>query len=400
MTQFFYTAIDASGRRIRGRIDAINPADLEMRLRRMELDLIRGEALGSGALLGPPAIPRREIIHFCFHLELLIRAGVPLLEGLGELRDSIAHPRFRGVVASLIADVEGGLALSQAMAAQGNIFSGVFVSLIRCGEASGRLSEVLRRLTETLKWEDEFAAYTQRLVLYPAFVATVVCGAAGFLMLTVAPQLKVFVRNMEQTLPPHTQALFFVSDLLAAYWYVILILPGILFVGTRCLLNANPLARTRFDGMKLSLPLFGGILHKIVLSRFASTLALLYASGIPVVDAIRATQDVVDNEYVRRELAAVEQRIDEGKNIAAAFDDARVFPPLVVRMLRVGESTGTLDVALDNISYFYTRDVRESIEKLQQLVEPTLTVVLGSLLGWIMLSVLGPVYDVVSQIKG
>ena len=164
-------------------------------------------------------------------------------------------------------------------------------------------------------------------------------------------------------------------------------------------MNADPLARTRFDGMKLSLPLFGGILHKIVLSRFASTLALLYASGIPVVEAIRATQDVVGNEHVRSELAAVVQRIDEGQNIAAAFDGARVFPPLVVRMLRVGEKTGALDVALDNISYFYTRDVKESVEKLQQLIEPTLTVVLGGLLGWIMISVLGPVYDVVSQIK-
>jgi len=184
-----------------GRIDALNLVDLEMRLRRMELDLITGELLSNRTLFGSGGIPRREIIHFCFHLEMLVRSGVPILEGLSDLRDSLEHPRFREVVASLIESIEGGQRLSQAMDGQPKVFNKVFVSLIRAGETSGRLPEVLKSLTESLKWEDELASQTKKLVMYPAFVGTVVIGATFFLMLYMVPQLKQFVKNMGQVLP-------------------------------------------------------------------------------------------------------------------------------------------------------------------------------------------------------
>jgi type IV pilus assembly protein PilC len=215
----------------------------------------------------------------------------------------------------------------------------------------------------------------------------------------MVPQLKQFVKNMGQALPLQTQVLFFVSDLLVSYWYVALLLPVALTIIVKLMLNSNPLARLRFDAIKLRLPLIGEILRKIILSRFANTFALLYSSGIPILEAIRTTQDVVGNLVVRRGLERVEQLIGEGQNVTAAFHSIGFFPPLVIRMLRVGESTGALDTALINVSYFYNRDVKESVEKVQQLIEPMLTVVLGCLLGWIMLSVLGPVYDVISKIK-
>ena len=399
MALYTYKAVDPYGRAVLGRIDALNLVDLEMRLRRMELDLIKGEPISNRNFFSASGVPRREIIHFCFHLELLARAGVPLLEGLSDLRDSLEHPRFREVVASLIEGIDGGQTLSQAMAGQPKVFSKVFVSLIRSGEATGRLPEVLQSLTESLKWEDELASQTKKLVMYPAFVATIVLSATFFLMVYMVPQLKQFVKNMGQVLPLQTQVLFFVSDLLVSYWYVALLLPVALFIGVKLLLYSNPLARLRFDGIKLNLPLVGGILRKIILSRFANTFALLYSSGIPILEAIRTTQDVVGNLVVRNGLQRVEQLIVEGQNVTAAFHSIGFFPPLVIRMLRVGESTGALDTALINVSYFYNRDVKESVEKVQQLIEPMLTVVLGLLLGWIMLSVLGPVYDVISKIK-
>jgi type IV pilus assembly protein PilC len=218
-------------------------------------------------------------------------------------------------------------------------------------------------------------------------------------MVYMVPQLKQFVKNMGQVLPMQTQVLFFVSDALVAYWYVVLLLPVLFVLGVKIMLHINPLARVRFDGIKLKFPLVGDILRKIILSRFANTFALLYASGIPILDSIRTTQDVVGNLVVRQGLERVEQLIGEGQNVTAAFHSIGFFPPLVIRMLRVGESTGRLDDALMNVSYFYNRDVKESVEKVQQLIEPMLTVLLGSLLGWIMLSVLGPVYDVISKIK-
>lgn len=398
MSLYTYKAVAADGHKVQGRIDAQNPVDLEMRLKRMELDLISGEPISNRQRFGG-GVPRRELIHFCFHLEQLVRAGVPLLDGLSDLRDSLENPRFREVVASLIEAIEGGHKLSQAMGRQPKVFDQVFVSLIRAGEASGRLSEVLQSLTESIKWEDELAAQSKRLTIYPAFVGTIVLAATSFLMIYMVPQLKQFVKNMGQALPLQTQALFFVSDLLVAYWYVALLLPLLLFVSLRLLLQHNPLARLRFDAAKLGAPLIGEILRKIILSRFANTFALLYASGIPILESIRTTQEVVGNLVVRRGLERVEQLIIDGQNVTAAFHRVGLFPPLVIRMLRVGESTGALDTALANVSYFYNRDVKESVERVQQLIEPLLTVVLGCLLGWIMLAVLGPVYDVISKIR-
>ena len=399
MSLYTYKAVAPDGRTVLGRIDALNLVDLEMRLRRMELDLVTGEPISNRNLFATGGVPRREIIHFCFHLELLVRANVPILEGLSDLRDSLEHPRFREVVSGLVESIEGGQTLSQAMDEQKKVFSKVFVSLIRAGEATGRLPEILQSLTESLKWEDELASQTKKLIMYPAFVGTIVLSATFFLMVYMVPQLKQFVKNMGQVLPLQTQVLFFVSDLLVAYWYVALLLPVLVVIGVKIMLHTNPLARLRFDGLKLKLPFIGDILRKIILSRFANTFALLYASGIPILESIRTTQDVVGNLVVRQGLERVEQLIGEGQNVTAAFHSIGFFPPLVIRMLRVGESTGALDDALINVSYFYNRDVRESVERVQQLIEPMLTVILGLLLGWIMLSVLGPVYDVISKIK-
>jgi len=384
---------------IYGRLDAINAVDLEMRLKRMDLDLVTGTPLAQRILFGGRKIPRPELINFCFHLEQLNRAGVPLLEGLTDLRDSIEHPRFREVIAGLIESIEGGQTMSQAMSAHPDVFSQVFVNLIRAGEDSGQLPGVLASLTESLKWEDELASHTKKLLMYPAFVAGIVLAATFFLMIYMVPQLKMFVKNMGQTLPVHTQLLFFISDLLVDYWYVFLLLPVIAVIAGQFILRRNPLARLRLDGIKLRLPVLGPILKKIILSRFANTFAMLYASGIPILESIRTTQQIVGNRAVRQALQQVEQSIREGRNVASAFHDVGMFPPLVVRMLRVGENTGGLDKALLNVSYFYTRDVKESVSRAQTLIEPMLTLFMGALLGWIMLSVIGPIYDIISKIK-
>ena len=394
-----YKAVSAEGRMTYGRLDALNLVDLEMRLKRMELDLVTGQPVQQRKLFGGQKIPRPELINFCFHLEQLTRAGVPVLEGLVDLRDSLEHPRFREVMAGLIEGIEGGQTFSQALAGHPEVFSQVFVNLIRAGESSGNLPEVLAGLSESLKWEDELASHTKKLLMYPAFVAIVVSAATVFLMIYMVPQLKLFVRNMGQALPPHTQLLFFVSDTLVAYWYLLLLIPVVIAVIVQLTLQSNPLARQRFDGLKLRVPVVGPILKKIILSRFASTFAMLYAAGIPVLESIRTTQHIVGNRVIRSGLLRVEQSIREGRNVAGAFQETGLFPPLVVRMLRVGENTGALDRALLNVSYFYSRDVKESVGKAQALIEPMLTLFMGALLGWIMLSVIGPIYDVISKIK-
>lgn len=399
MAVFQYKAVAADGRMAHGRIDALNVIDLEMRLKRMDLDLVSGEPISSHSLFGGRRVPRRELITFCFHLEQLSRAGVPIIEGLADLRDSIEHPRFREVIAGIIESIEGGQTLSEAMAQHRGVFDKVFVSLIRAGESTGRLPEVLKNISDSLKWEDELASHTKKILMYPAFVGSIVMAATFFLMIYMVPQLKQFVKNMGQELPPQTKALFFVSDLLVAYWYIALLLPVIAFVAGAVILHNNPAARLRFDGFKLRLPVIGEIVRKIILSRFANTFALLYSSGIPILESIRTTQSVVGNRVIEEGLIRVEQLIGEGQNVTSAFHAVGLFPPLVIRMLKVGEGTGALDEALTNVSYFYNRDVKESVEKVQAMIEPMLTILLGGMLGWIMLSVLGPVYDVISKIK-
>ncbi|MDR1996296.1 type II secretion system F family protein [Azonexus sp.] len=395
---FDYKAVSAEGRMTTGRLDAINLIDLEMRLKRMELDLVTGKLVEHHSLFGPRGVPRPELINFCFHLEQLTRAGVPILDGLTDLRDSIEHPHFREVVAVLIENIEGGQTLSQAMETHPDVFSQVLVNLVRAGENSGQLPEVLDRIGESLRWEDELASNTKKLLLYPTFVAIVVIAATLFLMVYMVPQLKLFVKNMGQTLPLQTQVLFFVSDLLVGYWYVIPLLPLVVTVVGSFVVRHNPVARTWLDGLKLRLPVLGPILKKIILSRFASTFAMLYAAGIPILESIRTTQDIVGNGAIRIALEQAEHSIREGRNVAGAFHDVGLFPPLVVRMLRVGENSGALDRALLNVSYFYTRDVKESVGKAQSLIEPVLTLFMGALLGWIMLSVIGPIYDVISKL--
>ncbi len=399
MAVFQYKAVAADGRMAHGRIDALNVIDLEMRLKRMELDLVTGEPIASHSLFGGRKVPRRELITFCFHLEQLSRAGVPIIEGLTDLRDSIEHPRFREVIAGTIESIEGGQTLSEAMAQHPGVFDKVFVSLVRAGESTGRLPEVLKNIIDSLKWEDELASHTKKIIMYPAFVGTIVMAATFFLMIYMVPQLKMFVKNLGQELPAQTKALFFVSDLLVAYWYIVLLLPIIGATAGFLILRTNPAARLRFDGFKLRLPVIGDIIRKIIPSRFANTFALLYSSGIPILDAIRTTQSVVGNRIIEEGLVRVEQLIGEGQNVTSAFHAVGLFPPLVIRMLKVGEGTGALDDALTNVSYFYNRDVKESVEKVQAMIEPMLTMLLGAMLGWIMLSVLGPVYDVISKIK-
>jgi type IV pilus assembly protein PilC len=193
--------------------------------------------------------------------------------------------------------------------------------------------------------------------------------------------------------------LFFLSDLLAAYWFAFLLAPALLIGIGLLLLRHNPLARRHLDDLKLRLPMIGPVLSKIILSRFANTLAMLYAAGIPILESIRSTQLIVGNRAHQQALQQVEQTIQAGHGITDAFQAAEIFPPLVIRMLRTGESTGKLDKALRNVSYFYNRDVKDAVAKAQAMIEPMLTVVMGLLLGWIMLSVIAPIYDVIARIK-
>ena len=399
MAMYSYKAIDHLGKNARGMQDAANLIDLELHLKNSGLDLISAREVESNSSFGLKKIRRPDLITFFFNLEQLTRAGVPLLECLSDLRDSMEDPVFREIIANLVKSIEGGKTLSQAMALHPNAFDKIFVSLTSAGEESGRLVEVFKHLTESIKWQDEMATQTQSMLIYPLFVGTVVLGITFFLMIYLVPQLVGFIKGMGMEIPFQTRLLLATSGIFVNYWYVLLALPVLLFGAFKAALLVRPGLQYHVDYLKLHIWPTGPVLRKIILARFANTFAMMYGSGITILDCLANSKDLVNNQVMARSMEQVISEIEAGKNLTQSFQHTGMFPALVIRMLKVGESTGQLDMALLNVSYFYDRDVKESIKKVQVMIEPTMTIILGALLGWVMLSVLGPIYDIIGKVQ-
>ncbi|WP_417068238.1 type II secretion system F family protein [Niveibacterium terrae] len=399
MTSFRYRAVTRGGQRISGSLQARNLSDLEQRLSRLDLVFINGEESRPHALWAGWRIPRRELIHFGFHLEELTRAGVPLLEALRDLRDSTRHPRLRETIAALVEGIEGGQTLSQAMSEHPLAFSEVSCALIRAAEQSGTLPDALARLTEALRREDELAGFILRLAIYPAIVLTVILAAVTVAMIWVVPELSRLFLSTGQSLPLNTKILIGLSNALIhqGHWLLLALVASL--AAAKLVITKLPGARLCFDRAKLVLPVFGRIARNILLARITSLLATMYASGIPVVTALASAREAAGNRAVRGALERVEDRIAQGSTLSSAFSEQGLFPPLLVRMLSIGESTGDLDRALANVSAFYMRDARDAIARLQVMIEPALTLTLGALLGWVMISLLGPIYDIVTRMN-
>jgi type IV pilus assembly protein PilC len=391
--------MNQQGKLVSGNLDAMNVIDLELRLKRLDLDLVTQNLSTRPRLRRARRVKRTELITFCFHLEQLMRSGVPILEALADLRDTINDSSFREILANLVESIEGGLNLSDAMAQHPETFDAVFVSLVKAGEQSGRLPEVLTKLTENLKWQDEIAAQTKKVLLYPAFMGTIILVAIGIMMGKIVPDLVVVIRTLSPELPLQTRILLAISNFVKSYWYLFIVLPIAIYAGVVMMLRTSPNARMRLDALKLKLPFVGPIFYKLILTRFATFFAMMYASGINILECLQAAEKMAGNRVIEDGLQRVGRQIAEGEGVTQAFANVQLFPPLVLRMLRVGENTGALDRALANVSYFYDRDVKETIARAQSVIEPALTVVLGLLFGWIALSVLGPVWSVIGNVK-
>jgi len=399
MPFFDYRAIDQSGRTTRGTLSAVNDVDLELRLKRMGLDLITlAELSRQYAPSGRERVTRRDLVTFCIHMRYITRARIPLLDGLRDLRDTMEKRGFRDVLTALLEDMEGGKVLSQALAAHPAVFGAVFVHSVRAGEQTGLLDAVFDRLGESLKWQEEVAAKAKRLMIYPAMVLAVVGAAILFLMLYLVPQVLSLVETMGVVLPLPTLILMAVSKVMQSYWPIGLLLALALGIGLPLWVRQAEAGREWWDRTQLRLPIIGPIVQKIVLSRFTNTLAMMYRSGVTVLDALRAGEMVAGNRVIARGIHRAAQQIADGRGLSESFQSLGLFPPLVIRMLRVGESTGALDEALDNVTYFYNREVLDSIENGLRVLEPLLTAILGLLLGGILVSVLLPVYDLIGNL--
>ena len=400
MPDYKFKTIDAEGKVRSDTMVASNPMELEKRLGSMGFDLLsyHEQNKASRRALRAKQISRRELINFTFHVEQLVKSGVPLIDSLKDIRDSLEYSHFTDTLQTIIDDIEGGKTLSLALAEHPAIFDSVYVTLVRVGEETGRLADVLKDLAESIRWQDELISQTKKIMIYPAIVSVFVILVVAFLMTYLMPQLIPFIKNLGTEIPAHTRLLMSLSDVFVHYWFQLFSLPVILFFMIRILAAKNEKVRYVIDGIKLKLWLFGPLLTKIKLARFANYFAMMYSSGITVLDALKISEGMVDNLVLERSIQRARQNISEGTLISKSFEQLGVFPSMIVRMLRVGEDTGAMDEALLNVSYFYNREVKEAIDKIEPALMPILTILLGVIMLWIMLAVLGPVYDAVSGV--
>jgi type IV pilus assembly protein PilC len=398
MSRYRYRACDTHGQIVQGEIEAANPAELEARLRGRGLEPIHIKTARPSWFSGRQRISRRELIHFCFHLEQMLGAGVPILDVLADLVDGQGHSGVKAIASDLYAEVERGQPLSSAMKQYPQVFDEVFRCMLHAGESTGDLAPVLRQIATDLARADEISASAKKVVIYPLVVGSVLCVSIAVALTQVVPQIATLFRSNGQILPWSTRLLIGLSD---GFRYYAWLLPLIIIPSTITLFITaarRPALRRRLHAFALRLPLIGPITQRLALARTANLLAMLYASGITVIDAIASTARATPNLAIRQGIETAGAHIAAGRGIANAFEATGIFPRLVTRMLRIGEQTGRLDSALGQLVYFYERDAREAIERLQASIEPALTIIMGILMLWIAIAVLGPIYDIITRL--
>ncbi len=399
-TYYKYKAIDASGKIRHNCIHADNIADLENRLNNMGLDLINAKLkLQQPFSFAHKGINRRDLINFTFQIQQLTKAGVSILDGLSDLKNDMPTMRMREVIYGVIDEIQSGKTFSQALAIYPHVFNRVYTSLIKVGEETGRLAQVLQDIADTLKWQDELASHTRKIMIYPAFVIIVISLLICYLMIFLVPQLIPFIKDLGGVIPIHTRALLQTSWFLENYWPYFLTTPVIIYVLLKYVASKNPSFRLYIDCLKLKVIIFGPIILKIKLARFSNYFAMMYASGLSVLDSLKISELIMGNTALTQSIIDIRKHISDGGNIADSFAITELYPPLVIRMLKVGEKTGALDESLLNISYFYNREVKESIDKMEATITPVLTIIMGSIMIWIMSAVLGPIYDSLSLLQ-
>ena len=401
MPTYQYSAVNQSGTIVRGKIDAKNSQDLERRLGRLGLSIISGDEvkrLVSGGLF-QRKITRDELSQFCFYVERLVSGGVPLLEGLSDVRDSVSNPTLRNTVGLLIADIEQGVTLSQALRQYPKIFDEIFVALVEAGEQSGELDTVLRNIGENIRWQADILKRMRKVFTYPIFALVVMMGATYGLLVLVVPKMTKLLETLGQELPPYTLALIATSNFMQEYLVQLVLGAILLVVAIKMSTKVIPGLDYYIDKMKLRMPILGPVMEKLLMSRFANIFGMIYASGISVIDGLKISKGSMGNKFMAKGMDGVIQNITEGSTLTNAFRESGLFPPLVLRMIRLGETTGGVDQAMQQIKNYYDRDANEAIEAAQAAIGPIMMVFIAGLMVWVIVAVYSPLYDLISNIQ-
>jgi len=397
MAKFTYRAVNDKGRPVRGTLSAPNEPALAKILEEGGMILVDSkEVSAKPSKLRAIMIKQvnvRDLIQMFVHLEQLQKAGVPLLESLADVRDTTDSERLKDIMSDVYRDVSEGVSFSGAMAKHPTTFKTIFVSLLNAGEETGNLTASFSQVIEHLKWTDAMHSKIKKATRYPKILIVVVIGVIYIMMGYVVPQVTSFLKDMGRDLPGVTLALMATSDFFANY--ALYIFAGLIAVyfSIKVGRNVSEEFKYRTDALALRTPLMGNLIRKISLSQFSKTFGVLFLSGLEILKCLETAKLTATNLVMREALDGVKTRVQEGVALSESMKMSGEFPSLVVRMVRIGEESGNLTGVLNQVSEFYDRDVNEAIDGMIQMIEPTLTGILGGIILWICAAVFGPIYD-------
>lgn len=396
---FAYKVRDRSGKIISGAIEAESAQAVASKLRSMGyivLDISEKKEAFSISLPGfRKKVKLKDLTVFARQFATMINSGVSITRALAILIDQTDNPTLKEVIKQLRKDVEAGLSLSEALAKQDKIFPPIFVNMARAGEAGGVLDEVLLRLAEHFEKESNIRSRVKSALTYPVAVFTFAILIATVMIVFVVPTFMNMFESLGSQLPAATQMLVNLSNFIRTKWWLIVMSFAGIFYGYKTVNNTEK-GRFFFDSLKLRLPIFGNLIKKMAIAKFARTFSTLVSSGVPILQALDIVADTAGNSVVAKAIRDARASIKEGESISRPLSKSPVFPAMVIQMISVGEETGALDTMLKKIADFYDEEVSAMVDSLTSLLEPILMIFMGILIGGIVIALYLPMFQIIA----
>lgn len=410
MPTFSYSALNRENKPVEGSIDAANRSAALEAIKKLQLrpvTLREGRAASSTPLAGfsnifkSGKVRSKDIVIFTRQLSTMVSAGVPLLRSLNTLQAQAESAQLREVLGVVLKDVQGGANLGDSFAKHPKVFSDIYVNMVRAGEAAGILDDILKRLATQQEKNDSIRKKVKSAMTYPTVLIIMTIGAFFGLMLFVMPRIGKIIKDLsgaDAQLPPLTQVMLGISDFMQHRWYIIIGGLVILVIAFQRF-TKTPGGKLLLHETILRIPAIGLLIKKVAVARFARTFAALIGAGVNVLEALRVTGRAIGNVAYERELTAAADAIKNGKQLSETLTGSKYFPAIVPQMLAVGEETGQTDTVLVKVADFYEEEVDAAIEALSSIIEPVMILVMGSMVGLIAASVMGPISDLAKNIK-
>lgn len=406
MPVFAYKARDERGLLVQGNIEAATQRDAMTQLDAMGYIPVSAREAGSknatsidDFLLRFQRIKHDDLIFFTRQFQTIVRSGIPIVAGLRALEEQTTNQRLQKAIKNAAQEIDKGASLSDALGKQKGVFSEIYVSMVRSGETSGNLEEVLERLSALLEFQMRTKETIKSAMRYPLFVVSTLVIAFITLVNLVVPKFVPMFKSSKVALPLPTQILLVINDVFQKYTTLAVLAIAALIVGF-FLYKRTPAGKYAIDAIKLKIPLIGVIILKTCMSRFAFTLENLVSSGIPIIRTLDIVSRTVGNEFIAKKVLEISASIEKGKGISRPLRDAKIFPPLVIHLIATGEETGSLEEMLKEISGHYDREVTYTVNRLSAYIEPILTVGLAGMVLFLALAIFMPWWDMMKAMRG